>query len=69
VRPARGVIIAATTGYLVGAIGAGALSTPAEPRPAIILDCPMLAEDSAAHVELISYSAAAIVYRCMGRGY
>jgi hypothetical protein len=53
-RPAKGVVVAATLGLMVGLGLGGALkATPAEggaaPRPEIWLDCPYgLAEDSAA---------------------
>lgn len=64
-KPARGVITAATAGLLVGLVTAGALSAdPQSVRPNIELRCAQLAEDSAAHVRLIEYGPSRIVYAC-----
>lgn len=71
-RPARGVVVAAALGFVVGALGAGALSepVPASSSPRIVLDCPRLAEDAAAHVRLERYIAGELVeYRCERGGY
>lgn len=68
-RPARGVIVAAALGFVIGSVGAGALAEPVTPKPAVVLDCPRLAEDSAAHVRLVSYQPGLIVYQCERSGY